>query len=179
MPSFKFVCEHRNPWDETLDIRNTTECEYEQLSDVIGAFQDFLRGCGYVFDGTLDIIEDTTIEETAGCGNNCEGCECEKPSARSPEWNWTVNQLMKGPTTLQDVTKEDTITFSDTDITLGEYGAACESISVSPGIDTITITGGGFATESSKKESCELCGLPKSVMKGHNCWDDNCPKGSW
>lgn len=173
MPSFKFVCEHRNPWDETLDIRNTTECEYEQLSDVIGAFQDFLRGCGYVFDGTLDIIEDTPIEETAGCGNNCEGCECEKPSARSPEWDWTVNQLMKGPVTLQDVTKEDdTLSFGDIEINLGDYGAACETVTISPGEDTITITG-------LNSESCELCGLPKSVMKAHRCFDDNCPKGNW
>ena len=63
MPSFKFECEHRTAWDSTLEVRHTTECEYEQLDDVIGAFQDFLRGCGYYFDGNLEIVPNQAVEK--------------------------------------------------------------------------------------------------------------------
>ena len=170
MPNFKLECEHRNPWDESLDVRNTTEFNYVSLSDILPAVEDFLRGCGFVFEGHLDFVQDE--EETTGCGNNCEGCEC-GTTEKSAEWNWTVNQLMKGPITLEDVTKEDVYVSPDSiSIDLTNYGAACETVTFEPGVDTITIT-------STSSDCCQLCGLPKSVMKAHNCWDDNCPKESW
>lgn len=49
---FKFVCEHEE--GDTV----THEFDKVLLSDVLMRMQDFLKGCGYVFDGTLDIIED-------------------------------------------------------------------------------------------------------------------------
>ena len=172
MPNFKLECEHRNPWDESLDVRNTTEFNYVSLSDILPAFEDFLRGCGFVFEGHLDFVQDE--EETTGCENNCEGCEC-GTNEKSAEWNWTVNQLMKGPITLEDVTKEDKDVFvspGSFTVNLADVGAAAPTITVGGGVDTITITG-------LSSDKCELCGLPKSVMKAHNCWDDNCPKESW
>ena len=36
----------------------------ETLSDVLHAFELFLRGAGFVFDGTLDIVNDNTDEPT-------------------------------------------------------------------------------------------------------------------
>ncbi len=51
---FKFICEH-----EEGDIV-THEFDKLTLSDVLMRMQDFLKGCGYVFNGTLDIIEDDT-----------------------------------------------------------------------------------------------------------------------
>ena len=82
---------------------------------------------------------------------------------------------MKGPITLEDVTKEDKDVFvspGSFTVNLADVGAAAPTITVEPGVDTITITG-------LSSDSCQLCGLPKSVMKAHNCWDDNCPKESW
>ena len=181
MPKFKFICDHNDNLGDGPVL--TYETERIGLDEVLFDFTDFLRGCGFVFNGDVQIVDDFATEETTGCGNNCEGCECETPK-KSAEWDWTVNQLMKGPITLEDVTKEDEIHISGSDfeINLGDYGAASESIVVPPSVDTITITGGykiGDTHPSSNNDKCELCGLPKSVMKAHNCWDDNCPKGSW
>ncbi len=47
---FKLVCEY-----EEGDLV-THEFNKELLSDVLMRMQDFLKGCGYVFDGTLDIV---------------------------------------------------------------------------------------------------------------------------
>lgn len=49
---FKLICEH-----EEGDVV-THQFEKEFLNDVLNRMQDFLRGCGYVFDGTLDIVSE-------------------------------------------------------------------------------------------------------------------------
>jgi hypothetical protein len=36
--------------------KNTMEFEVDQLQDVLAYFEQFLKGAGYVFDGTLDIV---------------------------------------------------------------------------------------------------------------------------
>ena len=59
----KFIKEPRNidatGWDQTRDTTKIEiECEYECLSDVVSTFQDFLRACGYHFDGELDFVKD-------------------------------------------------------------------------------------------------------------------------
>jgi hypothetical protein len=95
MPNFKLECEHRNPWDQTLDVRNTSEFEYEQLQDVVMAFEDFLRGCGFVFDGHLEIVE----EETE-CGNECDSCDINDVQAALESrirWTQVVNSLANPP----------------------------------------------------------------------------------
>ena len=104
MPNFKLVCEHRNAWDQTLDVRNTSEFEYEQLQDVVMAFEDFLRGCGYVFEGHLDIVQEETETET-GCGGNCDSCNCSGEEESSQEaiessirWAQVVHSLNNPPT---------------------------------------------------------------------------------
>lgn len=55
---FKLICEH-----EEGDVI-THEFNKVLLSDVIMRMQDFLKGCGYVFDGTLDIVEEETFVES-------------------------------------------------------------------------------------------------------------------
>lgn len=49
---FKLICEHE-PGDVV-----THEFSRILLCDVLERTQDFLKGCGFVFDGQLDIIED-------------------------------------------------------------------------------------------------------------------------
>lgn len=49
---FKLVCQH-----EEGDVV-THEFQKVFLNDVLLRMQDFLKGCGYVFDGTLDIVSD-------------------------------------------------------------------------------------------------------------------------
>lgn len=80
MPKFKFECEHRNAWDETLDSKVTMEFDKEFLPDVLEQFEQFLRGCGYYFDGRLELVEDEPVEQ-----------EFDQDVMR-----WTVNELTKG-----------------------------------------------------------------------------------
>jgi len=50
---FKLICDYENG-----DGLITHEFEKVLLSDVLTHMQDFLKGCGFVFDGTLDIVEE-------------------------------------------------------------------------------------------------------------------------
>jgi hypothetical protein len=79
MPNFKFECEHSNAWDQTLDSKVTMEFDKEFLPDVIEQFEQFLRGCGYYFDGRLELVEDEPVEQEFN--NDVMG--------------WTVNELTK------------------------------------------------------------------------------------
>lgn len=36
----------------------TVVSEAETLPDIVEAFEDYLRACGFIFDGHLDIIEE-------------------------------------------------------------------------------------------------------------------------
>lgn len=57
---FKLICEH-----EEGDVV-THEFEKEFLNDVLDRMHDFLKGCGYVFDGTVDIVEEETTPINIG-----------------------------------------------------------------------------------------------------------------
>jgi hypothetical protein len=39
------------------DLKITHEFEEIQLNNVIENFESFLRGCGFIFDGNLEIVE--------------------------------------------------------------------------------------------------------------------------
>lgn len=60
---FKFVCIHKQPlkFDRDRDyvearmVHETNNCE---LSCLLDDMENFLRGCGYVFRGGLQIVED-------------------------------------------------------------------------------------------------------------------------
>ena len=76
MPKFTLICEHRgrpDSWDD-VEVRNTSEFEYEYLDDVVSAFQDFLRGCGYHFDGQLMVVNESITEDSDCCGQCNNGC---------------------------------------------------------------------------------------------------------
>jgi hypothetical protein len=149
------------PFVHSIQSKRTVEFNAETLNDIMNEFEMFLRGAGFHFNGQLDIVEEEEFKEE------------ETETSETGSWNWTVGQLMKGPVTLQDVTKEDTFVSPDINLNLSNYGAAQPTISFPPGVDTITITG----TTTGVK--CELCGLDKNTMKSHHCYDDNCPKGTW
>lgn len=55
---FTLICEH-----EEGDVV-THEFEKEFLNDVLNRMHDFLKGCGYVFDGTLDIVPEEEMFST-------------------------------------------------------------------------------------------------------------------
>jgi hypothetical protein len=47
---FKLICEYEEGDVVSHEFQKVT------LNDVLMRMQDFLKGCGYVFDGTLDIV---------------------------------------------------------------------------------------------------------------------------
>jgi hypothetical protein len=184
---------------EETDIRGelvgnklVSEFNADYLQDILVKFQDFLKGSGFVFEGQLDVVND--FEEPPEWHNEEFETPQEpvhdwstpkfdpaqelydemdygvsKPKNTAP-WDWTVNELMKGPITTKDVEVKIPSGYSI------NYGAGQPTVTVNGGIDTITLTGFNVGSGGI---SCELCGLPRSVMKSHNCYDDNCPKGTW
>lgn len=49
---FTLVCEYGDETKITHEFKNV------MLSDVLEHMQDFLKGCGFVFDGVLDIVDE-------------------------------------------------------------------------------------------------------------------------
>lgn len=62
MPKFTFTCNHSCDGPTISYVTNQ-----ETLHDVLSDITDFLRGAGYVIDGTLDVVHDdcSVIEDTA------------------------------------------------------------------------------------------------------------------
>ena len=92
----------------------TVEFSADSLSDILEQFEMFLRGSGFLPDGTLDFIPD---EEYYGEPETQE--EPVHPWTQTlrddGEWNgvapsvamqWTVNELTKGPMTVQSITEK-------------------------------------------------------------------------
>jgi hypothetical protein len=58
MSKFTFVCEE-DPcsFGESITTKRTVEFSADHLGGVIGEFETFLKGCGFQFDGHLEIYE--------------------------------------------------------------------------------------------------------------------------
>lgn len=54
MPKFTFICDHND--EDGPGPKLTFDTERVTLDDVLFDFQDFLKGCGYVFDGEVSIV---------------------------------------------------------------------------------------------------------------------------
>lgn len=54
MSKFTLICEH----DTSEMIKNSYEFNSDFLPDVLMNIENFLRGCGFVFEGQLDIINE-------------------------------------------------------------------------------------------------------------------------
>ena len=64
MNKYTLISETSDPRLPGLTSKITHEFEAELLPDVIMYLDAFLRGCGFVFRGQLEIIEDAYDEET-------------------------------------------------------------------------------------------------------------------
>ena len=111
MSKFTFICE------ETYGVpaKRTVEFDAVSLNDILAEVEMFLRGSGFYFHGTLDVVND-----------DCEEfIEDEQIEQSSSVWNSVVESLKNPP--------------------------------------------------QFKASNCEVCGLNKTMMGSHNCYDDNCP----
>ena len=100
----------------------TVDFNADSLTEVLDQFELFLRGSGFYFTGKLDFVNDDDCEPE--WHNEEFDTPQEEPSATWPfpkqtstqeEWNgvapstamqWTVNELMKGPMTVQSIAEK-------------------------------------------------------------------------
>ena len=100
----------------------TVDFNADSLTEVLDQFELFLRGSGFYFTGKLDFVNDDDCEPE--WHNEEFDTPQEEPSATWPfpkqtstqeEWNgvapstamqWTVNELTKGPMTVQSITEK-------------------------------------------------------------------------
>jgi len=59
MSKFTFICEDEAmPWSAGVTSKKTVEFNGESLSDIVSEFEMFLKGCGFSFEGQLDLVND-------------------------------------------------------------------------------------------------------------------------
>lgn len=62
MPRFSFHCDHgEQQWPACDSARShniAVSFDADALSEVLERFEEFLRGCGYCADGTLDFVDE-------------------------------------------------------------------------------------------------------------------------
>jgi hypothetical protein len=61
---FRFSVDTENEDTGRTTFSNTTEFDAEIIGDVIGNFELFLKGAGFVFDGHVDITPNPTTNNT-------------------------------------------------------------------------------------------------------------------
>lgn len=57
---FTFIAE--DSYDDGDEHRVTKEFTAETWHDALMSFEEFLRGCGYVFNGYLDLVEEDPVK---------------------------------------------------------------------------------------------------------------------
>ncbi len=61
-PKFTFTCEYRDSKGE-LERKTEVVTTDVAIPDVLEAVEDFLRGCGFFFEGNLEIVNNNLILE--------------------------------------------------------------------------------------------------------------------
>lgn len=60
MAKYTFICEE----EYGTPAKRTVEFEADSLNDILNEFEMFLRGSGFYFRGTLDVVNDSDYEDT-------------------------------------------------------------------------------------------------------------------
>jgi hypothetical protein len=68
---------------ESYGTKITYETDDYTLNALLENFEDFLKGCGFVFDGNIDIVKD----DYSDC--------CDDENTNSNSFEWTVNQIRR------------------------------------------------------------------------------------
>ena len=59
MSKFTFICEEEAmPFADAVSSNRTVEFNAESISDIVNEFEMFLKGCGFSFEGRLDLVQD-------------------------------------------------------------------------------------------------------------------------
>ena len=59
MSKFTFICEEEPmPFADAVSSKRTVEFKAESISDIVNEFEMFLKGCGFNFEGRLDLVQE-------------------------------------------------------------------------------------------------------------------------
>ena len=157
MAKYTFIYEHEpTPYDGTVATKRTVEFRADSLDQILPEFEHFIRGCSFIFNGNIDIVEDESYEEYRK--------ETEFDFSNIPKNNFLFGQTMSN---------DDSIFLSQEEVSL-DLGAAQPAMSFDlSDCETISIS----LPESVEK--CPVCKIPKSIMSSERCYDTMCPKTSW
>jgi hypothetical protein len=175
--------------DETNIVSKTTrEFRAHHLESILDEMTDFLRGAGYHFDGHLDVVSyESKIDEF-----DKELDELKEETRSQRVFEHIVKDIQNNPISFKNT--DDIFVNLDnmnTSFVSGsndwDTGAAMPTFRIDDSIDLSGITITTLNTDPVLSEqysfdftdhnnsNCEVCGLSKSVMAIHRCYDDNCP----
>lgn len=103
MTYMTFTCENRNPWDETLASKVTFETNSETLPEILEEFEQFLRGAGFHFDGSVDIVQEVNYDAINSILAEVAADEATERIYESPDKGETVYSRQFGGTTRTQV----------------------------------------------------------------------------
>lgn len=83
MAKYTFICKHSSSDDVTVNT------EADTLFDVIQSFEQFLRGAGFYFEGSLDIVQ----EEESISSTSEDDCFADFPLSGGNEYDYSNIQL--------------------------------------------------------------------------------------
>jgi hypothetical protein len=131
-------------WQGKPDGKVIHENQHDTLTSVIESFERFLRGAGFYFDGHLDIVEEETYT------TDTTGVEEEH------EWTQTLRSDNEWP--FATATRQPDL---------------FDSMDVMPMPGTL---GGADIIFNSEDKKCNRrgCGLTKSQLGTHTCYDEHC-----
>lgn len=59
MSKFTFICEEEAmPFADAVSSKRTVEFKADSISNIVSEFEMFLKGCGFNFDGRLDLVQE-------------------------------------------------------------------------------------------------------------------------
>lgn len=135
----------------------TMEFEVDQIEDVLFYFEQFLRGSGYVTEGTLDFIKE---DDEPRYENDQEidfyNYEVNSSVTSPMAFSWTTDQLTKTPEKFVVNPSESKVEYS-----------------LNPEGKHINLTINEEVTSLSKT-ICPVCKLDTRTMQNHVCYDANC-----
>jgi len=191
MSKFTFISE-RFDYDEytgeqrDLVSKTTREFHGHHLETILDELTEFLRGSGYHFDGHLDVVSyESEIDKI-----DRELDELREESRSQRVFDHIVKDIQNNPISFKS--EKDFVVNLDNMNTSFVAGAIDDAgfsnFSIDESIDISQLSGITISTlnsdpvfseqysfDFSEDGKCEVCGLPKSVMSIHRCYDDNCP----
>jgi len=182
MSKFTFINE-RFDYDEyngeetNIVSKSTREFRAHHLESILDEMTDFLRGAGYHFDGHLDVVSyESKINKID------DELDDFKEEIRSQRvFNHIVRDIQNNPFEKNNDKDSFGDIFISNESIQTDFGAAGPTLTVSDDDIQLDLS---FDFEEDfdfeeEKETCDLCKLPISVMKLHQCFDPKCPTDAY